>query len=475
LLLQEERVQPADIAVELRPRRAWEAMDLGLAMLQRWWRAVLLPHAMVLCLVVAAASALGASLGKPWLAVLLVWWLKPLYDRVILHVLSRAVFGELQSTRTVLGAWREWLGSGLFVYLLLRWWPDMARSFDLPVRQLEGSRGKDARERLSVLGRRTRGSAWWLTVVLIHFEFVLYWSLLLIATLVLPAKAYETRGFFDAFAGGGASSWPHVAAYALTVLVIEPFYVAGGFALYLNRRTVLEGWDLEVALRRLAKRHAALAAAVLVALACVFAPEPAHAQKDPRKEIAEVLKAPEFPHERDTMRWQPRRRDASLRQSGGDTWFNFGGALAELVRVVLWGAIAVGIGFLVWYVVRALPRFSGPPAGEAYRPPKTLFGMELAPESLPADVAAAARALASERRMREALALLYRGALSQLVHRRGVQLLASHTEIEVLRRAPAETLQYLGALVAAWRACAYANRPPTAAELEQLAAGYGGL
>ena len=468
-------MQPADIAVELRPRTAWEAMDLGLAMLQRWWRAVLVPHAIVLAAVAAAASALGAWLGKTWLAVLLIWWLKPLYDRVILHVLSRAVFGEMQRTREVLGAPRDWLGSGLFAYLLVRWWPDLSRSFELPVRQLEGSRGRAARERLSVLGRRTRGSAWWLTVVLIHFEFVLYWSLLLVATLVLPAKAYEARGFFDAFRDGGAWTWPHVAAYTLTVLVIEPFYVAGGFALYLNRRTLLEGWDIEVALRRLAERHAALAAAVLVAVACVLAPEAAYAQKNPKKEIAEVLKAPEFPHERDTMRWQPRQREASPRHTDSTPWLNFGGALAELLRALLWAAIAVGIGFLVWHVVRALPRFSAVPAREPYRPPEMLFGMELAPESLPADVAAAARALASKGRIREALALLYRGALSQLVHRRGVHLMSSHTEIEVLRLAPPETSRYLGELVDAWRACAYASRPPGATTVEQLAAEYGEL
>jgi hypothetical protein len=30
-------MQPANIAVALRRRSSWEAMDLGLAMLQRWW------------------------------------------------------------------------------------------------------------------------------------------------------------------------------------------------------------------------------------------------------------------------------------------------------------------------------------------------------------------------------------------------------------------------------------------------------
>jgi hypothetical protein len=39
-------------------------------------------------------------------------------------------------------------------------------------------------------------------------------------------------------------------AYALVVLFLEPFYVAAGFAMYLNRRAQLEAWDVEQELRR---------------------------------------------------------------------------------------------------------------------------------------------------------------------------------------------------------------------------------
>ena len=53
--------------------------------------------------------------------------------------------------------------------------------------------------------------------------------------------------------------------------IIEPFYVAGGFALYLNRRTALEGWDLEVALRRMGERAQAASRSVDVARAAALA------------------------------------------------------------------------------------------------------------------------------------------------------------------------------------------------------------
>jgi hypothetical protein len=38
--------------------------------------------------------------------------------------------------------------------------------------------------------------------------------------------------------------------YLLVVGLLEPFYVAAGFAMYLNRRVELEAWDIEQEFRR---------------------------------------------------------------------------------------------------------------------------------------------------------------------------------------------------------------------------------
>ncbi len=40
------------------------------------------------------------------------------------------------------------------------------------------------------------------------------------------------------------------AAYVIAVLIIEPFFVAAGFAMYLNRRAELEAWDIEQEFKR---------------------------------------------------------------------------------------------------------------------------------------------------------------------------------------------------------------------------------
>jgi hypothetical protein len=272
---------------------------------------------------------------------------------------------------------------------------------------------------------------------------------------------------------GSLYSYGGAAGYAVAVLLLEPFYVAAGFGLYLNRRTLLEGWDIEVALRRIAERHAAVGLLVLCMLGCFAFPGDSHAQKKPKEEITEVLKAREFGYERDAMRWQSRNPDKPKAKSDDEpsALWGIGYALARALEVLLWGLAIAAALYALWFLARMLPR-GREPAPEPYRPPPALFGMDLAPETLPPDVAAAAAALAREGRLREALSLLYRGALSDLIHKRGVQLLPSHTEAEVLSLSGTDVHAYLEALIGAWRLSAYARRDPARADIEQLAQGY---
>jgi hypothetical protein len=324
------------------------------------------------------------------------------------------------------------------------------------------------------------GYAFWLTGVCLLFElFVLFASLGMLTELLLPAKSSDGPSSFDALFDGNLLGWDDAIAYAVAVAALEPFYVAAGFGLYLNRRSVLEGWDIEVALRRIAERHAAAVVAIVLCFSCLAFPTPSFAQaKNPKHEIAEVLKAKEFPHQVDGMEWRL-RNPSKPRTPDGEApkleWLvELAQALATAVRMALWIAAGALLAYALWWASRLLPQLRAP-AAEPYRPPESLFGMALAPETLPADVAAAAAALAAEGKLREALGLLYRGALSELVHKRGVMLLSSHTEREVLSLSPAEKHSYMKDLVVAWQLCAYALRMPSRAEVEGLAQGYRGF
>src|SRR5512145_3195494 len=88
------------LAVQLRLRNPWEAIDLGFAMVRTWMKEVYAPWFTVFLPVCAIALLL---LPPQW-ATLLVWWLKPALDRVVLHVLAAGVFGELPRLRDTLRA-----------------------------------------------------------------------------------------------------------------------------------------------------------------------------------------------------------------------------------------------------------------------------------------------------------------------------------------------------------------------------------
>ncbi|MOA31879.1 hypothetical protein D3C78_1530600 [compost metagenome] len=98
-----------------------------------------------------------------------------------------------------------------------------------------------------------------------------------------------------------------------------------------------------------------------------------------------------------------------------------------------------------------------------------LFGLELAPESLPDDVAAEAERLWASQ-PREALGLLYRALLSRLLHDFRLPLKQSHTEGEVLQLVRhldnIELEDFSQDLTGHWQNLAYGHRLPSA-ELRQ--------
>jgi len=344
--------------------------------------------------------------------------------------------------------------------------------------------GRAARQRAKALHRRARGHAVWLTVACIQFEAVVALSLYGLFDLLTPGPYELDIGLGALFGGAGQvaawKQWVSFAFYAIAVSVIEPFYVAAGFALYLNRRTQLEAWDIELELRRLAARLAALrprvaalAPAVVLAFALLLpAPfaEPAEEKaRSAQAVVQDILKEPAFSKYRDVRRLHYTGRGLGLdpeseRKPRDRTgWENFGELLAEVLRALLW--IVVGLAFATG-IYHAVRRFRGwDRAARGRSPtPEALFGFDIRPRSLPADVRAAALVLVQQGQVRDALSLLYRAALSTLVHRDGVVLAPGDTEGDCMRIVSAhcavDTAGYFSRLVRYWQRTAYGSEPP---------------
>ena len=478
------------IALVLRRRSPWEALDLGRTLLRAWaapayraWFATYWVFGLALLLIL-----------WPWqgLAFTLLWWLKPLFDRVLLFVFSRCLFGgsaTLSDLRRNLPGLLK--GPGLLSALTLRRL-SMSRAFLLPVWQLEQQRGEAARARFKLLGRRTRGAAAWLIFVCANMVPVLAFSLIFVTDMFLPGEYSPILK--DLFSGDKSTG--QMFAINLFVMVaetiVEPFYVASGFTLYLNRRSELEGWDIELAFRRLGERVAegrsaraavaGTAAACLAALALVLAaPSPVLAANTdppaaghPRQVIEQVLADPVFGKEESRLEWQAIAENEKDKPPEPAGWVkSFLQAVeffSQVMRGLVWIAALLLLAVLLYLVMRYSEglRIRRSPA----TPPDFLFGLDVRPGSLPADVVAAARAALAAGNVEAALSLLYRGALVALIHRLRVEFRAGDTEGECLARVrdklAAAPCAYFAELLDAWRAAAYAHLRPSARQTEEL-------
>ncbi|MBL8407044.1 MAG: hypothetical protein JNJ81_04470 [Candidatus Accumulibacter sp.] len=475
------------ITVRLRRRSPWEALDLGPALLRNWaapvyraWFATYWPAGIVILLVM-----------WPWpeYAILVLWWLKPLFDRVLLFVFSRSVFGDECRVRDLLRELPRVLrGPGVLSGLTLRRC-SLARSLLLPVWQLEGQTGADARARFRLLSRRCRGHAVWLTFFCANMSTILLVSIVITLLALVPGDGQDL--LLWQWFGGDRSTAGYFAGnlvFMLAETVVEPLYVASGFSLYLNRRSELEAWDIELAFRRLAARQSAtpLASSLLVLLVlAVWLPllKPVQAEEAPqppsvaRQAIDAVLTDPVFGQDREDWSWRWRQSDSPVDEPGGDwikvlfkaiEWFS------EMLRGLLWVFAGLGLAAAIFLVLRY--RQAGSRARVAPAAPEFLFGLDLRPASLPADVAAAAHAALDRGDSVEALSLLYRGALVALMHQRQIDFAAGDTENDCLSRIAGRVPEALdrrfNVLVETWRLAAYGRLSIPVERVEELLAGW---
>jgi hypothetical protein len=233
------------LAVRLRPRVPLEAADLGVRLCQHAARDVY-PCYLVIAVPVFAL-ALSSYEWVSWLPAVLMIWSKPWLDRTILFVLSRAAFGQ----RTTLGdLWRAqrqvWWRGLLFSWTIRRLSP--WRSFTEPVYQLEGESIWKAGTRIRQLRQRTMGAASMMMSAFVMAETALMLSVVSLVFWLAPQNMRPD--LLQLFTGNTGFGMVFALSYAAAVLFLEPFFVAAGFGMYLNRRAELEAWDIEQEFRR---------------------------------------------------------------------------------------------------------------------------------------------------------------------------------------------------------------------------------
>jgi hypothetical protein len=495
---------PAEVSMQLnettlviRPRNPWEAIDLGVLLAARHWRLLLSSWAIATVPLYALLTLL--LWDHPSMVIGLIWWLKPAFERLPLHILAQSLFGSAPSLTQALRQWLRLLRPQLLASLTWRRL-SLSRSFTLPVLQLEGLGGQQRLRRLAVLRRQNGGAARWLTLVGIHLELVLGLGAVGLLYMLTP---HAMSSFADSplllDAHSVEAPWlTHLrnAFYVLILLIWEPIYVACGFTLYLNRRTVLEAWDIELQFRRLRQRlrgSASNIAALLATLAVLSAltvpthdawadpaplgtvppsmlPGPAPAATPPQTPLAPlapantvagpqsprllhqaltsqaarqaaqaIVLAPPFRNTQTVNRWRWKHADpseasapATMRQAPHLPAWPQ--VLAKVVEVLLWGLLLALAILLLWRRREWLTTLVSrlQPNRRPTPPASPLQHQARVPDHVLPPDIASTAERLWASQPREALSLLYRGLLSRLQTDHQLSLRGADTEGQVL-------------------------------------------
>jgi len=486
-----------NVTVEMRPRGEWEATDFGVRMIRRdaaaiyrVWFAITLP-------LLALAFLMIIYTPYPAVATFVYWWLEPVADGPILRIISRRLFGEDANVRAALRsvftlAWRN------KIFLLSPYRFHFARSTAMPVTQLEGLSGAARRSRAKVLNLKIMNHGTGVTAAYQHLALALYLGVILIGYALVPTAYRDTigiewMGFFWEESSRTANILNLLAVY-LAQTTLQPWFVGAGFGLYINCRTQLEAWDIEVAFRRMVQRRSgAVASAIVLAILAgpaALMPAPAHAQLNASSETTtsdpgfpgfwaeeEIQPALEVVQDNETLatsreveKWYSIESDETPAEADGlssgwaEALANVGRVMSFVVEFGLW----VGVAFLLYVVFVTRDRwmpYLGHRRKTNRKPIRVILSSgELFAESMPDDVPAAVMRLWNDGKKRMALSLLYRSSVFAAVTRHGVRLPPSATEgvcvAAIGQQTDAAQSEYFRKIVSAWIQCAYGYREP---------------
>ena len=469
-------------ALFLRRRTVWEAADFGILL----WRKnfiCLIPF-FVLPVVIAAIGIRSISSNSIYLSIFLLWWIKPIFDRLVLHVVSVRFFteGGKSSLFRGLPAMRR----GLLGDLLWRRFSP-GRAARMPIRVLEHASGGQFRARKKALAAGGLNFCSIITLFGLSLE-----AMLLLGEVVFVVAITQTLlpSGMDLFQNNpGLAENLIFAAFCLNYILTGSLYVCMGFSLYINSRVEVEGWDLQLLFQRFAASSAApRPAATAILMLCIFLALPRPASADPNsfmealpspgteslETLENILASPDFGEYRDGwgifFRERERGRVRPERPGMNLSWMERAWQVfAYILRTITILTIAVSVCFVVyWYWKnkwRFLPRFRRD-RGKSYITP--LFSPE-SPELL----FSRAEDFFNRGNLREAWAACLAGSIAACTKYHSLSFPPNATEygcLELLRRKlPAEAASF-GALVQNWIFFAYGGRPPGDGAFEEALA-----
>ena len=197
------------------------------------------------------------------------------------------------------------------------------------------------------------------------------------------------------------------------------------------------------------------------------------AESDIRAAVERVKADPNLSQERKTRTLRWKNDDEPRERSSFGRWIaNFFVWLGQLSRVLVWvvgGLLAIALGIALYRMFRHIEARE---IKKIHVVPTHVRDLDIRPESLPDDIGAAAAELWQRGEHRAALALLYRGLLSRLVHTHQVPIRDSTTEGDCIALAAKylqpERKDYVTRLIRTWQRATYGGRDAPTDEVQAL-------
>ena len=487
--------------LSLRRRSVWEAADSGILL----WRSNfvhLIPFFALPVVITACAIRFFLHNDMFLLSYLFIWWLKPFFDRLVLHVVSVRFFATAgkppSSFRDLckgLSAIRHGLSGDL---LWRRFSPNRAAL--MPIRVLERIGGGQFHKRKRAL---TGGGVSFCSFITL-FGFAMEAMLLLSETVfVILATQMISPAALDFMRNNmGTVELFIFAAFCFNYILVGSLYVCMGFGLYINSRVEVEGWDLQLLFQKFAAKPSVPRSGVKTLLLCLFLilphaayTEPVEASTEPAAEaqssaleglpfpgtesleiLESILASPDFGEFREVRGVRFRDRGRREREERPARDFSSLAVLRQIfgyiLRAIAIFAFAAFVVFaLYWYwknYWKGLPRFRNKDRGKNYIAP--LFYHEN-PQSL----FTKAEGFFRSGNLREAWAACLAGCIEACSKYRALSFPADATEngcLDLVRHSiPAEAAGF-DDLVRNWVHFAYGGRPPGEGAFENALA-YG--
>lgn len=467
-------------------RSSWQVYDLTLLVLRQFgvkvffiWAALALPIA-----------AVTAVLFSPAVAGYIIWWLKPVFERPLLHYYSRAIFAEpvtvKQSLLSLRGInWRDWLR--ILTWHRLRW----RRAYLAPVDQLEQLSGarRQQRER-TLLSFSQDQQGFWL-MFCVHLESLLVLvAVSMLWTMVPQGWSPHWTLIFEQSPVWLAGVL--LSLYLIAMGLVAPLFTLGGFLLYLNRRIELEAWDLELAFKTLLKRiRPALSGILLVCLLALNVDTPVYAnEQHPSQSEAESDHFTAAQHEIAAQVTQIYQREQliesktswQVKPEQDDTtevprfWLGLLTWLGKSIAYLAWAAvIGVTVVLLFWLYrnaskLKLQQRADDHPHSTAM----PLFFADIAQQASAEQLLQLATQYLDSGEYRRALACMLRAAIILVQNKFNVVLSANMTEQECLsalqQQLPAQYGDMFQLLFKNWITSAWAHQSVVSSDLTNILA-----